>query len=114
IRSHIYKDTLQILAFWAIWAGIFSSINLWAGPLWSDPQWLKLLHYQKNWIGKYVSQADGKDFFLSANGKYSPQDELEALLYHLEHDEIDKLDEDKNVFCRFPSRVRWLKKMGYA
>lgn len=74
---------------------------------WRDPQWLKLLHYNKTLFGGHRSEADGRDFFLHANGKTSPRLEVEALIEELKRNDPDPV---KNAFCRFPARVRWLKK----
>ncbi len=90
---------------------LFSSSALSARVHSRDPQWLKLLHYQKQWPGAYVSQADGKDFFLSPGGRNSPEEELAALILSLEQQDHE---EDRNSFCRFPARVRWLRKTGFA
>lgn len=44
-------------------------------------------------------------FFLSPNGKYHPQDELEATLQALV---MDHSNTDDSIYCRFPARSRWL------
>ncbi len=73
---------------------------------WKDPQWLNLVHYKKTLTG-YKSQADGKEFFLSPEGKTSPSSELSAFIAELHKNDPDPL---KNAYCRFPARYRWLKK----
>ncbi|MGE3609898.1 MAG: DUF4105 domain-containing protein [Bacteriovoracaceae bacterium] len=71
-----------------------------------DTQWLRLLHYKQNLFGQYVSEADGGHFFLSSQGKKSPEKELEAFKESLNH-----LENNQNsVVCRFPARIRWYKK----
>lgn len=85
------------------------SFHLSARPKWEDPHWIKLLHYKKNLWGKFVSEADGQEFFLSPTGKWSPEDEFHALIESLKQQESD---ENKNIHCRFPARLRWLKKQG--
>lgn len=72
-----------------------------------DPQWVRLLHYKENVFGNYVSEADGPTFFLHPEGKRSPEEELSAFLNEVSREEVDP---EKNVYCRFPARVRWLKK----
>lgn len=89
---------------------IFLNSNARAELNWQDPQWIKLLHYQKRFNGDYVSEADGENFFISRNGKFSPQDELSSFIDSLV---MEEPNEQKNTFCRFPARVRWLKKRGY-
>lgn len=72
-----------------------------------DQQWLNLLHYNKTIFGGYRSEADGMDFFLSEKGKTDPQAEINSLIVALDEDNSDP---KKNAYCRFPARVRWLKK----
>jgi hypothetical protein len=89
----------------------FSSTHIFAqyadGPLWKEKQWLRLLHYNKTLFG-YVSEADNKEFFLNEKkGRTSPEKELEALIEGIEKNDPD---EKLNAYCRFPARIRWLKK----
>lgn len=74
-----------------------------------DPFWLALLHYKKDVNGRYVSEADGKGFFLSKRGKVSPEEELAAdVLAFLEPE--DRYDEtNMHPQCRFPARYKWVK-----
>ncbi len=101
----------MLISLLTFWVGVLLPLNLWAIPRWNDPQWLKLVHYEKKMIGGYVSQADGKDFFLSPHGKNSPEAELEELLLAIS---TGTTPESQNVFCRFPARIRWLEKQGYS
>lgn len=41
-----------------------------------SPKWIRLLHYKKNTLGNYVSEADSANFFLHEKGKTSPEREL--------------------------------------
>ena len=84
---------------------LFFSLSAIAGD-WKDSQWLNLVHYKKTLTG-YKSQADGKEFFLSPEGKTSPSSELSAFIAELHKNDPDPL---KNAYCRFPARYRWLKK----
>ena len=75
-----------------------------------DPKWLRLLHYKSRYLGGYKSEADGKDFFLSENGKYDPVGELEKsyLLFG-----TNPKPADDHPICRFPLRFKWLnQKLG--
>ncbi len=72
----------------------------------SDKQmkyWHKLLHYRPNLVGKYTSEVDGADFFVSANGKRSPTKELNRFV------ELLNSDQAQDYVCKFPLRYRWLK-----
>lgn len=83
------------------------STPLWASPLWKDPHWLKLLHYKKSLTGEYLSQADGKSFFLSPIGNTSPEEELNIFIRSLSDLNAQMRN---NLICRFPARFRWLVK----
>ncbi len=61
----------------------------------TERYWQQLLHFRD---GK--SEIDSADFFLSPKGKVDAQAELEATL--------DAIYHDREVFCRFPARVKWL------
>lgn len=78
---------------------------------WKDLQWIRLLHMNETLTGGHKSEADGPGFFIHKNGKYSPKDELKSLIHELN---VDNPDEDKNAFCQYPARVRWLRSIGYA
>ncbi len=73
---------------------------------WQDPQWQRLLIYRTTLTGQ-ESEADTPEFFLHPQGKERPDLELEALIGALE---VEDPEPTKNAFCRFPARVRWLKK----
>lgn len=73
---------------------------------WQDSQWLRLVNYRETLTG-YESEADDQSFFVSPDGKYSPEKELLAFITSIQNQDIDP---KKNSFCRFPARVRWLKK----
>ena len=68
------------------------------------PQWLKLLHYQKNGNG-YVSVVEQGKFFLTERGRTAPQAEYA--------EEIRIFSEKNNLKkCDFPARFAVLKKEG--
>ena len=76
--------------------------------VWLHPEWRVLIHYSSSIFGaKYKSLVDDERFFLSEQGKYSPQSELEATL-----EKLFAPSEDNNeaIACRFPARLAWLKK----
>ena len=70
-----------------------------------SPKWLKLLHYKPTVIGKYISQADGKSFFLHSNGKNDPEAELKK---SLEVFASTTKPVDGHAICKFPLRYKWL------
>lgn len=65
--------------------------------------WHKLLHYRANVLGKFVSEVDSPDFFVVANGKRSPQKELDRFV------ELLNSENGQDYVCKFPLRYRWLK-----
>jgi len=76
------------------------------GDLHQHPAWLTLIHYQPDRFGDgYTSQADDDSFFLSDNGKTSPEAELEATLKAITRPGSG----DDHARCRFPARDRWLR-----
>jgi hypothetical protein len=72
-----------------------------------DKEWLRLLNYKKGIFG-YKSEADGKDFFLSAHGKTNPEEELATNIDQI-FSPLSK-DIDKHARCRFPARAYYLSK----
>lgn len=89
----------------------FLSLILFPMQVWAQvdafaPQWLKLLHYQKQGK-KYVSVVEKGNFFLTDVGRTSPQAEYdEAIRAFNEKGNLKK--------CDFPARFMWLKKEGKA
>lgn len=72
----------------------------------SHQYWHKLLHYKKNWLGGYESQADDIRYFFAKDGKYNPESELTATIkafFDISH------QGDEHAQCRFPARYHWLK-----
>lgn len=72
------------------------------------PMWLALLHYQKKGKG-WQSQIDSPHYFLSSQGKFDPQRELEATLAGLFTNTVKK-PMRLTASCRFVARKQWLKK----
>lgn len=66
----------------------------------SSQEWRNLLHIKNG-----VSEIDDPQFFLSPQGKTDPHAELHASLQALISDTSDN---DQSIYCRFPSRSRWL------
>ena len=70
-----------------------------------DPAWLTLVHYQPDtFSGGYTSQADDPAFFLSEEGKHSPEQELKATLASIQQPGTG----NQHAQCRFPARASWL------
>jgi hypothetical protein len=65
--------------------------------------WHKLLHYHTRISGKVESEVDSKNFFVSDEGKFSPQKELDALIGMLNSEKAQA------TVCKFPLRYKWLK-----
>lgn len=73
-----------------------------------DIHWLALLHYKRNPLsGKYLSEADAADFFLSSSGVRDPLAEILATI-----DAIFLPVElgNEHPQCVFPARCQWLIK----
>lgn len=83
--------------------------------LWSRPEWLNLLHYQRktgfiNGRTRYDSFVDDGRFFLAENGANDPQAELIATLKALFEPANTS---NQHGQCRFPARQAWLQeKLG--
>ena len=75
--------------------------------LWTSPTWIKLLHYRSHPLSGFIkSDIQSSSYFLSPNGTYSPQEELEATIQAF----FDQPPENHNVHaqCKFPARYLWL------
>lgn len=66
--------------------------------------WKKLLHYRPNLLGKMVSEVDSENFFVSPEGKKTPEKELHRFI------ELLNSDQAQVYVCKFPLRYKWLKK----
>ncbi len=84
--------------------------------LYKDPAFIKLLYYKPVFSGGFKSQADGSDFFLSAEGKHNPEKEMNALIESLFREDPksnsyfdeSKMNQNTHPVCRFPARTRWI------
>lgn len=78
-----------------------------------DPQWRKLVQYQKKFFGGYESPAESAKFFLSPQGKTHPDLELQATLKALLENQLKIKSRDGKfedpVICVFPARKLWLE-----
>jgi len=77
-----------------------------AEKIWTRREWQVLMHYSPTLTGTgVVSSVDDEEFFLSDQGKVSPQAELETTLTHFFS---SSPDDDEAIACRFPARLAWL------
>jgi len=98
----------HVLAFfWLAPAYCFSEQTLPdVGKLPSNPAWHNLIHYQPDRLGDgYKGQADDDNFYLSKDGKTSPEAELKATLTEI----LRPGAGDDHARCRFPARDQWLR-----
>ncbi|NIX58920.1 MAG: DUF4105 domain-containing protein, partial [candidate division Zixibacteria bacterium] len=72
--------------------------------------WLTLGHYKKKWFGGYKSEADAPEFFVSPEGKTSPEKELSATLLSFFKDPKSLPPKALHPQCQFPARYKWLKR----
>lgn len=73
-----------------------------------DPQWRALLHYKPATSASWLSQVDSAHFFMSDNGKASPEAELNATLAALFSTQA-KPPLRLTAQCRFIARKVWLR-----
>jgi len=79
-----------------------------AAQLSDDRYWHLLLHYRKNLLGGYTSEADDPGFFLAPDGKTNPRAELDATL--AQFFVTDLVGRSKQpAQCAFIARYTWLK-----
>lgn len=71
-------------------------------------QWRALLHYKPTLTQNWLSQVDAPHFFLSEQGKQSPEAELQATLAALFSLE-PKAPLRLTAYCRFVARRQWLE-----
>jgi hypothetical protein len=76
---------------------------------WETKEWLKLVRYNKTMFGNWISEADGKPFFLHPDGKKNPKLEYLELLRRFTESTIKA---DEHPICRFPARARLLLKQN--
>ncbi|APJ04011.1 DUF4105 domain-containing protein [Silvanigrella aquatica] len=68
-------------------------------------EWRKILFYQKKYFTTPRGIVDGKEFYLSNEGKFNPQAELEETIKAF----FDESKADLSAQCKFPRRLKWLK-----
>lgn len=78
-----------------------------------EREWHLFLHYRRNLLGGYTSEADDPGFFLAPTGKTDPQAELEATLARFFSDDLVGRSRQP-AQCAFIARYHWLKaKLGF-
>ena len=80
----------------------------------ADPEWLNLLHYKSNLISSgFKSQVDDPNFFLAADGKTDPDNELAANVTAASPgpNTVEPIGGEPYP-CRFPARYDYLKRAG--
>lgn len=89
---------------------LYAGASLAAPPSLSDhPQWLSLLHFDRDGFFSEPRSAVLDDaFFLADNGQFDPEAELAATLAALRE---SPLEEGAHARCRFPARALWLTRM---
>lgn len=80
------------------------SFTIYAAPTINDG-WLKLLRYNKTFTG-FESEVDNSEFFITKNGKYDPQAELDSYLELIKNSNISK----DHIICLFPARAKFIEK----
>jgi hypothetical protein len=68
-----------------------------------DPQWLALLHMQRNIVGVFRSEVDEPSFFLAGENS-NPEAELQATLAAL----LSPAAGEKSAWCQYPARAAYL------
>lgn len=76
--------------------------------IYDERMWHVLMQYKKPGGRKLRSLVDDEKFFLAANGKYSPKDELEATILALFDDNLSQNDDNKHPVCVFAGRREYL------
>jgi hypothetical protein len=73
------------------------------------PEWLKLVHYQPNFVAPGVhGLVDSPGFYNAPDGKTNPQAELEATLASF-YSDVEEGNTRQNPQCMFIARYTWLK-----
>ncbi len=107
-RSKFLAILLHVLLI-SLTLNVQSAENAQLENLAHDPQWFKLLHFEKPLVlpGEARSVIHSDDFFLAADGAVNPYSELKALYAEMDTPVTEK---DKHVRCRFPARVAFIEK----
>lgn len=103
-RSRKNRSLFILLFLWMLPYCTTASTD--SGTLAANPQWLALLHMQKNLLGGgYHSEVDDPDFFLSAQDN-DAEAELLATITALQQQNMGP----DSAWCRFPARAKFLQK----
>jgi len=73
----------------------------------NETEWLAINHYVKTTDSSWLSGITNKDYFISSSGHFSPYSELNATISAINNSN-KKIS--KEIYCRFPARVSFLKK----
>lgn len=73
-----------------------------------QPEWHRLLHFRRDLFGRYRSEIDRSEFFLSKRGRFDPAAELQATVRAF-FDPPTVSTDTQTAQCTFPARYAWLK-----
>ena len=73
-----------------------------------NPRWLRLLQYEPD-FGGYESRVDNPEFFISSEGKTSPELELKSTIQALQNKSLHRAGITQPVGCAFPARARFIR-----
>lgn len=77
--------------------------------LYEETTWLRLSHYNKNYISSgYTSDILAQNFFLHVNGRTDPQLEFLTTLNRFKEAVKSPINND-NIICKYPARFLWFK-----
>lgn len=100
---------LGFLFFYCSYFSAFAKVQ--ENEIWQEKKWIRLLHYKRNFLGTYKSEASGRGFFLSSKGRTNPQDEFLANINAFK-EKYSSQNADKHALCRFPARRNWILSKG--
>ncbi|MCK5829949.1 MAG: DUF4105 domain-containing protein [Methylococcales bacterium] len=108
------RNRILSFSFFSLWflfsCPFVSAKNRSENQLGYQPQWLNLLHYNKESYSSdtYRSYIDDDAFFLSQDGANNPTTELQATIAAFYKKPSSK-NLNSHALCRFPARLQWLK-----
>ncbi len=111
IREHFFIKIFILLFIVCLnshaneFAKIIQTID--SQQIYLDKEWLNLVHYKKNILSGFTSEADGEKFFFSKDGKHSPREELIATLESIFSKKSYK-DLNQHPYCLFPARTHYI------
>ncbi len=74
----------------------------------TQPRWLRLLQYERRFDG-YESRVDNPEFFISPDGKTSPELELKSTIQALQNKALHHAGITQPAGCAFPARARFIR-----